>query len=72
MKLKNIQLNRATQSWIKRRDRNPQIKVGLHSELRDWTQHAIMEAEKNTDFKKKDQFLSLLEDLNHTEEQEGL
>jgi hypothetical protein len=72
MKLKNIQLNRATQSWIKRRDRNPQIKVGLHSEPRDWMQHAIIEAEKSTDFKKKDQFLSLLEDLNHTEEQEGL
>jgi hypothetical protein len=72
MKLKNTQLNRATQSWIKRRDRKPQIKVGLHSEPRDWMQHAIVEAEKSTDFKKKDQFLSLLEDLNPTEEQEGL
>jgi hypothetical protein len=72
MKLENIQLNRATQSWIKRRDRKPQIKVGLHSEPRDWVQQAIIEAEKSTDFKKKDQFLSLLEDLNHTEEQEGL
>ncbi len=72
MTLKNIQLSRATQSWIKRRDRKPQIKVGLHSELRDWVQYVIMEAEKNKDFTKKDQFLSLLEDLNHTEEQEGL
>ena len=68
MKLKNIQLSRPTQSWIKRRDRKTQIKVGLHSELRDWVQHVIMEAEKNKDFKKKDQFLSLLEDLNSTEE----
>jgi len=68
MKLKNTQLSRPTQSWIKRRDRKPQIKVGLHSELRDWVQHVIMEAEKNKDFKKKDQFLSLLEDLNPTED----
>jgi len=67
MKLKNIQLSRPTQSWIKRRDRNPQKKVDLHSELRDWVQYVIMEAEKNKDFKKKDQFLSLLEDLNTTE-----
>jgi len=72
MKLKNIQLNRTTQSWIKRRDRKPQIKVGLHSEHRDWMQRAIMEAEKKPDFEKKDKFLSLLEDLNHKEEQEGL
>jgi len=67
MKLKNIQLNRPTQSWIKRRDRKPQIKVDLHSEQRDWVQYVIMEAEKNKDFKKKDQFLSLLEDMKTTE-----
>jgi len=72
MKLKNIQLSRPTQSWIKRRNRKPQIKVDLHSELRDWVQYVIMEAEKNKDFKKKDQFLSLLEDLNTTEAEEGL
>jgi hypothetical protein len=68
MKLKNAQLSRTTQSWIEIGDRKPQIKVGLHSELREWVQHAIMEAEKNKDFKKKHQFLSLLEDLNPTEE----
>jgi len=67
MKLKNIQLSRPTQSWIKRRDRKPQIKVDLHSEQRDWVQYVIMEAEKNKDFKKKDQFLSLLEDMKTTE-----
>ena len=72
MKLKNIQLSRPTQSWIKRRDRKPQIKVDLHSEQRDWVQYVIMEAEKNKDFKKKDQFLSLLEDLNTTKADEGL
>lgn len=67
MKLKNIQLSRPTQSWIKRRDRKPQIKVDLHSEQRDWVQYVIMEAEKNKGFKKKDQFLSLLEDMKTTE-----
>jgi hypothetical protein len=72
MKFKNIQLTRATQSWIKRRDRKPQMKACFCSEPRDWVQRAIMEAEKNTDFKNNDQFLSLLEGLNHTEEQEGL
>ena len=68
MKLKNIQLSRPTQSWIRRRNRKSQIKVGLHSELRDWVQYVIIEAEKKKDFKKKDQFLDLLEDLNITEE----
>lgn len=68
MKLKNTQLSRPAQSWIKIGERKPQIKVGLHSELREWVQHVIMEAEKNQDFKKKEQFLSLLEDLNPTED----
>ncbi|MFZ7137241.1 MAG: hypothetical protein ACOWW1_02305 [archaeon] len=40
-------------------------KVGLHPEQRYWMQHAIMEAEKNTNVKKKGQFLRILEDLNH-------
>ena len=68
MKLKDVQLSRPIQYWVKRSDRKPQIKAGLHSELRDWVQYVIMEAEKNKDFKKKDQFLSLLEDLNTTED----
>jgi len=67
MKLKDAQLSRPTQYWVKRRDRKPQIKAGLHSELRDWVQHVIMKAEKDKDFKKKAQFLSLLTDLNTTE-----
>lgn len=43
------------------------MKLDLHSELRDWVQYVIVEAEKNKDFKKKEQFLSLLEDLDNTE-----
>ena len=64
MKLANKQLSRSAQSWINRVDRRHPPNVGYHSELRDWVQHVIMEAEKNKDFEKKGQFLSLLEDLN--------
>ena len=64
MKFVNKQLSRSAQSWINRVERRHQPKVDYHSELRGWVQHVILEAEKNKDFKKKDQFLSLLEDLN--------
>ena len=64
MKLANTQLSRSAQSWIKRVERMHPPKVGYHSELRDWVQHVIMEAEKNKNFKKKGHFLGLLKDLN--------
>ena len=67
MKLANKQLSRSAQSWIKRVERRHPPNVGYHSELRDWVQHVIMEAEKNKAFKKKEQFLSLLKDLNVTQ-----
>ncbi|NIP66607.1 hypothetical protein GWN63_00700 [Candidatus Bathyarchaeota archaeon] len=66
MKLVNEQLIRSAQSWINRVERKHQPKVDYHSELRDWVQHVILEAEKNNDFKKKDQFLTLLKDLDAT------
>ncbi len=64
MKTANKQLSKSAQSWINRVERWHPPKVGYHSELRDWVQHVIMEAEKNKDFEKKDQFLGLLKDLN--------
>jgi len=64
MKLANTQLSRSVQSWINRVERMHPPKVGYHSELRDWVQQVIMEAEKNKDFEKKGQFLDLLKDLN--------
>jgi len=64
MKLANKQLRRSAQSWMSRVERRPPLNVDYNSELRDWLQHVILEAEKNKDFKKKDQFLSLLKDLN--------
>ena len=67
MKLANKQLSRSAQSWINRVERRHPPKVGYHSELRDWVQQVILEAEKNKVFKKKEQFLSLLKDLNATQ-----
>ena len=64
MKSVSPQLSRSAESWIKRVERRHPPKVGYHSELRDWVQHVIMEAEKNKNFKKKGQFLDLLKDLN--------
>jgi hypothetical protein len=64
MRLLNKQLSRSVQSWINRVERRHRPRVGYHSELRDWVQHVILEAEKNKDFDKKGQFLSLLGDLN--------
>jgi hypothetical protein len=64
MRLANKQLSRSVQSWINRVDRRHPPNVGYHSELRDWVQHVILEAEKNKNFEKKGQFLSLLKDLN--------
>jgi len=64
VKLASKKLSRPAQSWINRVVRRHPPKVGYHSELRDWVQHVILEAEKNKDFEKKGQFLSLLKDLN--------
>jgi len=64
MRVANEQLSRSVQSWINRVKRRHQPKVSYRSELRGWVQHVILEAEKNKDFEKKGQFLSLLKDLN--------
>ena len=67
MKLASKQLSGSAQSWINRVGRRHPPKVDYYSELRDWVQHVILEAEKNKDFKKKDQFLSLLKGLEVVE-----
>jgi hypothetical protein len=64
MKSSNRQLGRSTQSWIERAKREHQPDVGYNSELRAWLQHVICEAEKDNNLKKRDEFLSLLKDLN--------
>jgi hypothetical protein len=54
------------QSWTGRAERRVQPKVDYYTELMNWVQSALSKAEKDKDFNKKDQFLSLLEDLNHS------
>jgi hypothetical protein len=63
MELVDKQISKPTQSWPSRAERRHSPKVEYYSELRSWVQQVILEAEKNKDFNKKDQFLSLLEEL---------
>ena len=63
MELVEKQASTPTQSWISRAERRHPLRVDYYSELRSWVQHAIIEAEEQKDFGKKDQFLSLLKDL---------
>jgi len=53
MKLANKQLRRSAQSWMSRVETRPPLNVDYNSELRDWLQHAILEAEKNKDLRRK-------------------
>jgi hypothetical protein len=66
VKSANKKLIRSAQSWISRVEKRPPLNVDYNSELRDWLHHVILEAEKNKNFEKKDQFLSLLKELNAT------
>ncbi len=63
MELVDKQVSTPTQSWTSRAERRHLPKVDYYSELRSWVQRAMLEAEKNKDFNKKDQLLSLLKDL---------
>ena len=63
MELADKYVSMHAQSWTNRVERRHPPKVDYYSELRSWVQHAILEAEKNKDFNKKDQLLSLLKDL---------
>ena len=63
MELVNKQASTPARSLTNRVERRHLPKADYYSELRSWVQHAILEAEKNKDFNKKDQLLSLLKDL---------
>ncbi|MEM3458853.1 MAG: hypothetical protein QXN36_08240 [Candidatus Bathyarchaeia archaeon] len=67
MEMENKQLSKSTQSWIKRIERKDPSKLDYHSELRNWMKCVIMQAEKDKDFKKKNQFAIFLEDLETSE-----
>jgi phosphatidylinositol kinase/protein kinase (PI-3 family) len=57
------QASTPARSWNNRVERRHLPKVDYYAELNTWVQRAILEAEKNKDFNKKNQFLILLEDL---------
>jgi hypothetical protein len=57
------QVNTPIQSWTHRAERKQPLKIDYYSELTSWLQHAIIEAEKNKNFNKKDHLLTLLKDL---------
>ncbi len=63
MKSVNKQVSTPVKPWICRVEERGTPKVNHYSELRIWVQRAILEAERNKDFNKKDQLLSLLKDL---------
>ncbi len=59
----NKQINTPVKSWTCRVEGRHTPKIDYYSELKSWVQRAILEAERNKDFNKKDQLLSLLKDL---------
>jgi hypothetical protein len=63
MELADKQVSTPAQSWTSRAERSHPPKIDYYSELRSWVQRAILEAERNKDFDKKDQLLTLLKDL---------
>jgi hypothetical protein len=63
MELTEKQVNTPAQSWISRAERKHPTKVDYYPELKSWLQRAIVEAEKNKNFSRKDQLLTLLNDL---------
>jgi len=66
VELVDKRIDTSAQSWTRRSERRHPPKVGYSSELSSWVQRAILEAEKNEDFNKKDQLLSLLGFLKST------
>ncbi|MGA2310069.1 MAG: hypothetical protein ABSG57_11055 [Candidatus Bathyarchaeia archaeon] len=63
MESTNKQASTPVRSWRSRAGIGHPPKVDYYAELNAWVQHAIVEAEKNKDFNKKNQFLILLKDL---------
>jgi hypothetical protein len=63
MKSANKQVSTPVKSWTCKVEGRHIPKVDHYSELRSWVQRAILEAERNEAFNKKDQLLSLLKDL---------
>jgi hypothetical protein len=63
MEIVEKQSNRSAGSRIRRPDQIRSTEAEFYPELRSWVQRVIMEAEKQHNFEKKDQFLALLKEL---------
>ena len=55
MELVDKRVDTSAQSWTRRAEGRHPPKVDYCSELGNWVQRAILEAEKNEDFNKEDQ-----------------
>jgi len=63
MELTERHENMPSRSWTRRADKKYLPDADYCSELRSWLQHAILEAEKNKNFDKKDELIILLREL---------
>jgi ribosomal protein S20 len=63
MRLIDEQTSMPVQSRISSAEKKRLRRVDYRSELRSWVQQVILEAEKNKDVNKRDQFLVLLSEL---------
>jgi ribosomal protein S20 len=63
MRLMDEQTSMPVQSRISSAEKKRLRRVDYRSELRSWVQQVILEAEKNKDVNKRDQFLVLLSEL---------
>jgi len=61
--VKDKRSNDSARSWTLRAEHKHRVEAGFYPELRMWVQHAIMDAEKRGNFRKKDQLLDLLREL---------
>jgi hypothetical protein len=63
LELTNKQASTPARSWNNIEERRHLPEVDCYAELNTWVQRAILEAEENKDFNKKNQFLILLKYL---------
>ena len=63
MELTERHENMPSRSWTRRTDGKHLSDADYSSELRSWLQHAILEAEKNKNYDKKDELIILLKEL---------
>ncbi len=63
MEIVNEKSGMSIRSWARKTERKEAHEVDYYPELRTWIQHAIIEAEKINNHRKKNKLLGLLKDL---------